>query len=220
MKRVYIYRAYERFWHWAQSLIVFLLIATGFEIHGSFDFFGYQTAVDIHNTTAIAFIILTVFTIFWHITTGEWKHYVPTSKKLKAQTEFYLFGIFKNAPLPIRKTLLNKLNPLQRIVYFGLKTVLIPLLILTGIIYIFYRYSHEGEIKALNITSLETIAYLHTIGAYLIVAFIIAHIYLISTGHSLSSHMRAMLTGFEDVEDEEADKCEKDKVEEVTQNKE
>jgi thiosulfate reductase cytochrome b subunit len=213
MKKVYIYRAYERFWHWAQALIIFLLMATGFEVHGSYEFFGYKTAVEIHNAAAIAFIILTLFTIFWHMTTGEWKHYVPTSRKLKAQAMFYLLGIFNNAPHPVRKTLMNKLNPLQRIVYFGLKVVLIPMLLITGGLYMFYRYSHEGQIEALNVTSLEAIAYLHTIGAYLIIAFVVAHIYLTTTGHSVTSHLKAMLTGFEELEDSEINEDELDLIE-------
>lgn len=30
-----------------------------------------------------------------------------------------------------------------------------------------------------------------------------AHIYLITTGHSVTSHLKAMLTGFEELEDED-----------------
>lgn len=212
MKKVYIYRAYERFWHWAQALIIFFLIFTGFEIHGSFEFFGYREAVEYHNIAAIVFIALSLFTIFWHMTTGEWRHYIPTSRKLKAQAIFYLFGIFKNAPHPVRKSLLNKLNPLQRIVYFGLKVVLIPAITITGLLYMFYRYSYDGYIEALNLTSLEFVAYLHTIGAYLMIVFVVAHIYLITTGHTPLSHLKAMLSGYEELEDEEVEMIGKDKI--------
>ncbi len=78
--KVYIYKTYERFWHWTQSFLVFILIFTGFEVHGSFTFFGYEQAVKYHKIAAYAFIILIAFTIFWHITTGEWKQYLPTKK--------------------------------------------------------------------------------------------------------------------------------------------
>jgi len=203
MKKVYIYRAYERFWHWTQVFIIFLLIATGFEIHGSYEFFGYQEAVMYHNIGAVAFIILSVFTFFWHFTTGEWKQYIPTVKNMKAQANYYLFGIFKNAPHPVRKTILSKLNPLQRLVYFGLKVVIIPLLVITGLLYMFFRYSHNGNIEKLNLSSLEIIAYLHTVGAFLIIVFIIAHVYLITTGHTVFSNLKAMLTGYEELEDDE-----------------
>jgi thiosulfate reductase cytochrome b subunit len=203
MKNVYIYRAYERFWHWSQALIIFLLIFTGFEIHGSFEFFGYKEAAEYHRIAGVAFIVLSLFTIFWHFTTGEWKHYVPTLKNLTAQANYYLFGIFKNAPHPVRKTLISKLNPLQRIVYFGLKVILIPLLTVTGLLYMFFRYSYKGNIERLHMHDLEGVAILHTIGAFLIVVFLIAHLYLITTGHTPLSHLKAMLTGFEELEEDE-----------------
>ncbi len=118
-KKAYVYKGFERFWHWNQSLLIFILALTGFEIHSSFSLFGYETAVDLHNKSAWAFIILIIFAIFWHFTTGEWKQYIPTTENLRAQAEFYLFGIFRNAPHPTKKTVISKLNPLQRLVYLA-----------------------------------------------------------------------------------------------------
>lgn len=205
MKKVYIYKAYERFWHWTQALLIFFLAFTGFEIHGSFEFFGYKNAVIYHNTAAIAFLILIVFTIFWHFTTGEWKQYIPTLKNIRNQMNYYLFGIFKNAPHPTRKTELSKLNPLQKLVYFGLKVILIPILVISGLLYMFYRYENNGEIMQLNIGKLDGIATAHTLGALLIIAFIIVHLYLITTGTSIFSNLKAMITGYEELEEEKDD---------------
>ncbi len=206
MKRVFIYKKYERFWHWTQAFLVVFLAFTGFEVHGSFSFFGYESAVDLHNKSAWALIILTVFTIFWHFTTGEWRQYLPTTKNLKAQIEYYLTGIFRNAPHPVRKTILSKLNPLQRIVYFMLKVMLFPIMIITGLLYMFYRYQWQGEMKSIGIESIEPIALLHTVGAYLIIAFVIVHLYLITTGHTISSNLNAMITGWEELEEDEDEK--------------
>lgn len=205
MKKVYIYKAYERFWHWTQALLIFFLAFTGFEIHGSFEFFGYKNAVIYHNTAAIAFLILIVFTIFWHFTTGEWKQYIPTLKNIRNQMNYYLFGIFKNAPHPTRKTELSKLNPLQKLVYFGLKVILIPILVISGLLYMFYRYENNGEIMQLNIGKLDGIATAHTLGALLLIAFIIVHLYLITTGTSIFSNLKAMLTGYEELDEEKDD---------------
>ncbi len=138
--KVYIYRTFERFWHWTQAGLIFILILSGFEVNGSYVLFGYQEAVNIHNLAGLSLIILTIFAIFWHLTSGEWRQYIPTAKNLKAQVEYYVTGIFKNAPHPTRKTILSKLNPLQRIAYLGLKLVLIPLMVITGVIYYLYRY--------------------------------------------------------------------------------
>ncbi|MFO8053938.1 MAG: cytochrome b/b6 domain-containing protein [Bacteroidales bacterium] len=97
MKKVYIYRTFERFWHWMQAALVFVLVFTGFEISGNYTLFEYETAVNIHNIAAISLVILIIFTIFWHFTSGEWRQYIPTTKNLKAQVEYYITGIFKNA---------------------------------------------------------------------------------------------------------------------------
>ncbi|MFO7444931.1 MAG: cytochrome b/b6 domain-containing protein [Ignavibacteriaceae bacterium] len=202
-KQVYIYRAFERFWHWAQAILIFFLAATGFEIHGSIKFFGYQNAVQYHNTAAYLFIALIVFAIFWHFTTGEWRQYLPTFKNIRAQINFYLAGIFKNAPHPTKKTVLSKLNPLQRFVYLGLKLLVIPVMVLSGLLYMFYRYPQkDGVIRVLNIETIEPVALLHTFGAFLLIAFIIAHLYLITTGTTATSNLKAMITGYEELEEE------------------
>jgi len=46
---------------------------------------------------------------------------------------------------------------------------------------------------------LEWIAIGHTIGAFLMLAFLISHLYLVTTGHKITSHVKAMITGWEDV---------------------
>jgi thiosulfate reductase cytochrome b subunit len=185
-----------------QALLIFFLAATGFEIHGTIHFFGYQNAVEYHIIAAYMFIILIVFTIFWHLTTGEWKQYLPTKKYLKAYLNYYLFGIFKNAPHPTKRTVLSKLNPLQKIVYLGLKILVIPVMVISGLLYLYYRYPQKSGIGVIQINSLEPIALFHTAGAFLLVAFIIAHLYLITTGTTITSNLKAMITGYEELEKE------------------
>lgn len=200
-QKVYIYKAYERFWHWMQAIIIFFLAFTGFEIHGSINFFGYQNAVQYHNVAAYVFIILIVFAIFWHFTTGEWRQYLPTVKNMKAQINFYLNGIFKYAPHPTKKTVLSKLNPLQKLVYLALKILVIPTMVISGLLYMFYRYPQKGGIEGLNIDSVEVIALFHTAAAYLLITFTIVHLYLITTGTTITSNLKAMITGYEELED-------------------
>ena len=202
--KVYIYRSFERFWHWTQAALIFFLGFTGFEIHGSISFFGYQNAVKYHNIAAYAFIVLIIFAIFWHLTTGEWRQYLPTVKNIKAQLNYYIFGIFNNSPHPTKKTVLSKLNPLQKLVYLGLKVLVIPIMVFSGLLYMFYRYPQKGGgIEALNLNSIEPIALLHTFGAFLLVAFVIAHMYLITTGSTVTSNLKAMITGYEELEEQE-----------------
>lgn len=196
---VKVYRSFERFWHWLQAILIFFLGFTGFEIHGSFTFFGFRDAVRYHNIAAISLLLLIVFAVFWHLTTGEWRQYVPTLRNVRAQLNYYLFGIFRNVPHPTRKTVLTKLNPLQKLTYFGLKVLVIPVIVTSGLLYMLYRYPQQYGVAALNVESLEVIAIVHTAGAFLLVAFVIAHLYLITTGETVTSNLKAMLTGYEDL---------------------
>lgn len=205
-KKVYVYRAFERFWHWMQAILIIFLAFSGFEIHGSYGFFGFEEAVFYHNIAAYLFIVLIVFAIFWHFTTGEWKQYIPTYKNLTKQMKYYLWGMFKNEPHPTKKTVLRKLNPMQKLTYFGLKVLVIPLMVTSGILYMLYRYPQSHEIKYLNIESLEIIALVHTLAAFFLVSFIIVHLYLITTGETLTSNLKAMFTGYEELEDDEVEK--------------
>jgi thiosulfate reductase cytochrome b subunit len=208
MNKVYIYRSFERFWHWMQAMLIFFLAATGFEIHGSISFFGYENAVTYHNYAAYALIVLVVFAAFWHFSTGEWRQYIPTPRHVRAQLNYYIFDIFRNAPHPTRKTVLSKLNPLQKIVYFALKILVIPVIVTSGVLYMFYRYPQSSGIAALNIDTLYVIAILHTAGAFLLLVFIVAHLYLMTTGETPTSNLKAMLTGYEEWEDHPAPKPE------------
>jgi thiosulfate reductase cytochrome b subunit len=167
----------------------------------------FEQAVKVHDMAAWVFLILIVFAIFWHLTTNEFKQYLPTAKNLKAQLNYYLTGIFAHSPHPTRKRTLSKLNPLQRITYFALKVILIPVMVITGLLYMYFDYPELG----IEMESLGPIALVHTLGAYLLLTFLIIHLYLITTGQTITSNLEAMITGWEAVEDEDV----KDIVEEV-----
>ncbi len=200
MRREYIYKGFERFWHWTQAGLILFLALTGFEIHGSLSFFGFEQAVAYHRDAAWVLLVLIIFAVFWHLTTGEWRQYLPTMENLRAQAEYYVVGVFRDAPHPTRKTALSKLNPLQRIVYLGLKLLVIPVIVTSGLLYMFYRFPQHHGIEGLNLQSLTTIAVIHTGGAFLLLAFLIGHLYLITTGRTLWSNLKAMLTGWEEIE--------------------
>jgi thiosulfate reductase cytochrome b subunit len=202
MRREYVYKGFERFWHWMQALLILFLAMTGFEIHGSLEFFGFEQAVRYHSVAAITLLVLVAFAIFWHLTTGEWRQYLPTRENLRAQAAYYVVGIFRDAPHPTHKTALSKLNPLQRLVYLALKVLVIPVIVSSGLLYMFYRYPQRYGVDALNVDGLATIAVLHTAGAFLLVAFLVGHLYLITTGRTPLSNLKAMITGWEELEAE------------------
>lgn len=100
LKNIYLYARYERFWHWLQTVLIMLLLITGFEVKGLYSLFGFQTAVKIHNFVGNTWLIAFLFFVFWVITTGEWRQYVPTTKKMLAVVRYYMYGIFRGEAHP------------------------------------------------------------------------------------------------------------------------
>ena len=196
-ERIYIFKKFERFWHWSQAGLIIFLMLTGFEIHGAYGNFGFEKAVGYHTTAAWTLVGLWVSAIFWHLTTGEWRQYIPTTEKVVAMATFYLSGIFKHAPHPFKQTTLRKHNPLQRLAYLGVLLFISPLLWVTGWLYLFYDQWAAWGLSGLD---LQCVATLHLIGAFLMLTFLIAHLYLTTAGHTPTSHIKAMITGWEEVE--------------------
>lgn len=195
-EKIYIFKKFERFWHWSQAALIIFLMLTAFDIHGTYTIFGFEKAVVLHRLAAWTLVGLWVFAIFWHLTTGEWKQYVPTTTNVVAMIKYYLSGIFKSAPHPHRQTQLQKHNPLQRLAYLFILVFVAPLIWTTGWLYLFYD---RWEAWGLGNLSLEWVATGHTIGAFLMLTFLIAHVYLITTGATVWSHLKAMITGWEEV---------------------
>jgi thiosulfate reductase cytochrome b subunit len=195
-ERVYIFKRFERFWHWTQAATILFLLLTGFEVHGAYKLFGFGRAVDLHTIAAWTLITLWVFAVFWHFTTGEWRQYIPTLDKVDAMIKYYLTGIFTDAPHPFRATTLTKHNPLQRLAYLFLWLVITPIIWFSGWFYLFYGQWRSWGVD--GFLSLEWVAFFHVLGAYMILVFVIAHAYLITAGHTPTSHLKAMITGWED----------------------
>lgn len=193
----YLYTRYERFWHWFQALLIMLLLLTGFEVHGSISLLGFERAVTVHNFLGLTWLIAFAFFVFWVFTTGEWKQYVPTTKMMFEVMAYYGYGIFAGQPHPCPKRPDAKHNPLQRMTYLSLAAVLLPFQMVTGLLYYLYNSWAEMGITGL---SLEVVAVAHLIGAFAILLFLIVHVYMTTTGHTLFAHIKAMFTGVEEVE--------------------
>jgi len=190
--KIYLYTRYERFWHWLQAFMISCLIVTGLEIHGTYKLFGFQTAVNIHNFIGLSWLILFAFFVFWLFTTGEWKQYIPTTKKLFSVVLYYSWGIFQGNPHPVQKAKGAKHNPLQRLAYLGISAMLLPAQMVTGLLY--YLYNDMQGILLLSV-----LAVIHTLIALFLLNFLVIHLYMTTTGHSLFSHITGMITGWEEI---------------------
>lgn len=198
MINIYLYTRYERFWHWLQMVFILILLVTGFEVHGNFSFLGFEAAVRVHNIIGLAWLIAFAFFIFWVFTTGEWRQYVPTTRKMFSVVRYYGYGIFKGETHPVPKRRDAKHNPLQRLTYLALAAMLLPVQMASGFLYWGYNSWKDWGMGDL---SLQLVAFVHIAGAFAILTFLIVHVYMTTTGHSVLAHTKAMITGWESVEE-------------------
>lgn len=201
MAKVYLYTGFLRLWHWLQALLVLTLILTGFEVHGTISVFGFEQAADFHSTAAWTLLGLWALAWFWHITTGQWKQYIPSPvDRILAMVKYYGIGIFKGEPHPFHKDRWHRHNPLQRMAYLTLHVAIGPAIWISGLLYISYPYWSSLGLGGL---SLSLVALVHTLGAFLMLTFLIAHLYLVLTMGEPLANFRGMITGYEEIEEEE-----------------
>jgi len=196
-RAVMIYSRYERFWHWSQAILIFVLAMSGFAVHGAFSFVKFGTAVTIHSWAAITLIVLWIFTTFWHFTTGQWRQYLPNLAGLPAVIRFYAWGILSGAPHPYSKTLKRKQNALQSLAYLSFMVLIGPALWSTGIVYLAYPLWAKWAVGTIG---LPAVAFVHTAAAFLMVTFVIIHVYMTTTGKTVTHYVRTMITGYDTIE--------------------
>jgi thiosulfate reductase cytochrome b subunit len=207
-----MYHKYERFWHWLQTVLIVLLLLTGLVIHrpDMFGIFSFRGMVSMHNVMAAILAVNAVLALFYHVTTGEVKQYIPRPygffNDAILQAKFYLNGIFKGAEHPFEKTERKKLNPLQQVTYFGILNVLLPLQGITGIL----MWGVQRWPGAANMLGgLPFLAPFHTLLAWTFAAFIVGHVYLTTTGREPLEGIKSMVTG-EDIEVPSTEPAEKE----------
>lgn len=197
MAKVLIYARFERFWHWAQAALIIVMLVTGFEIHGSYSLLGFEQAVDVHTLAAWTLIGLWILSWFWHLTTGEWKQYIPsTSERMLAMLKYYAFEILQGKAHPFHRDRGQKHNPLQRMAYLSLHVFIGPAIWITGLLFLFY-----GDWASIGLSwlPLGTVALIHTAAAFLMLTFLIVHLYVVITmSDPIGANVKAMITGYEE----------------------
>jgi thiosulfate reductase cytochrome b subunit len=203
IEKIYMYTFYERVWHWLQTLTILILAVTGLIIHKPemFGFLSFKGVVLVHNIMAAILVLNAALALAYNLVSGDIKRFIPEPKgffnQSIVQTKYYLQGIFQGAEHPFEKTRESRLNPLQKITYFGILNVLLPLQTITGIL--MWGVQHFPE-AANRFGGLPFLAPFHTLVAWSFVAFIIAHVYLTTTGHTPLAGIKSMIVGWDEVE--------------------
>jgi len=201
----YMYDAYERLWHWLQAFSILILLATGLIIHKPhiFGIFSFSYMVQIHNVVGFILLANAALSLFYNLASGEIKQYLPEPKgfigRSIAQATYYSKGLFEGKPHPIEKSREQKMNPLQQVTYLAILNVLLPIQIITGLlIWGAQRWPEVAELFG----GLPLLAPVHTLVAWTFASFIVMHVYLTTIGHTVTSGIRAMIDGWDEIEDE------------------
>jgi thiosulfate reductase cytochrome b subunit len=203
-QRVRMYDAYRRFWHWLQAISILTLLGTGLVIHRPdlFGAFSFPAMVTLHNIVAVILVVNAALSLFYHVATERMREYIPRPYGFigdsMRQTQYYISGIFKGEPHPFEKRPDDRMNPIQKLTYFGILNVLLPLQIVTG--GLMWGVQHWPE-WATALGGLPWLAPFHSLLAWLFATFIVGHVYLTTTGATPLEAIRGMVTGYEEVED-------------------
>ncbi len=201
---VVIYTRYERFWHWSQAALIFILAFSGFVIHGTFNVVDFETAVTVHTYSALLLLLLWLFTTFWNFTTGNWKQFLPRIQGLPAVIRYYAWDMLFGKPHPHTKSMKRKQNALQGLAYLTFMVILGPALWISGSIYLTYDLWNVMEGSQ---SLFQAVTFFHTAAAFMMMAFAFIHIYMTTTGKTPFHYIKTMITGVESIELTQAEKA-------------
>lgn len=209
MQRIYVHPLPVRIWHWLNALGFIALILTGVQIRYS-DLLAavpFKLAVQLHNWIGFALIGNYFIWLLFYLFTDKIKVYHPELNPAKyyrdslRQAVFYGYGIFKGQPNPHHVSAYRKFNALQSITYQIIMILLVPLQFYTGLL-LWDVNGFAGSIELFG--GVRVVSTVHVLLFIFFTAFIFIHPYLASLGHTPAAHFKAMITGYEEVEEEPA----------------
>jgi len=199
MITLYLYPLWVRAWHWINALLFVALILSGASMHfaGTPWLLDFAIARPVHNVAGILLTIGWIGFVIGNLMTDNGRHYHVRLRgflqRLLTQGRYYAVGIFRNEPHPFHPSAEMKLNTLQQISYLGVMYLLMPLLILSGWAFLFSVYLPD---TLFGLGSVWVVAMSHLTIAYFLALFVLVHLYVITTGETVWTNMRAMLTGW------------------------
>lgn len=203
-RRVKMYDAYDRLWHWLQASVILMLLFTGLIIHKPdvFGIFSFAYVVRVHNVLGFILLINAALALFYTLASGTIRRFLPAPDgffgRAMAQTMYYTRGIFTGQPHPLEKTKEDRLNPLQQLTYLAILNILLPAQVVTGVL---IWGMQEWPKLAENLGGLPVLVPLHTFLAWAFAAFIVMHVYLTTAaGETAGAGIKSMISGWEEVE--------------------
>jgi thiosulfate reductase cytochrome b subunit len=206
MQKIYVHPLPVRIWHWINAASVLLLIFTGLQIRyaGMFDLMSFKNAVALHNWVGFLLGANFLLWLFYYLLSDSIRMYQPELSPRKyfpamfRQIYFYSYGILRGEPNPHRVTAKQKFNPMQAMTYQIVMLLMLPLQFYTGLLlWDVSRFADQINL----IGGVRLVSTAHVVLSIGFVGFLLTHLYLITLGHTAAAHTKAMITGFEEVED-------------------
>lgn len=198
--REYLIAPWIRIWHWTNALLILTLGITGMSLHFAspdLPLIDFALSVRIHNTAGVLLIIAYVFFVIANIVTGNWWQFVPKPpgimQRILVQARWYAIGIFRDEPHPHEPSKEEHFNALQAITYWKVMYLLMPVILITGLIYLYPEFAPD---RLFGFDGLLPIAMTHFLAASAILLFMLSHIYLGTTGKTVGQMFKMMFTGW------------------------
>ena len=207
MKKLYIHPLPVRIWHWINAIGFLVMIATGVQIRylDLVQLVPFKTAVVVHNWAGFVLIANYFLWFCFYLFTDKITVYVPEMNAAKyfqdawRQIKFYGYGIFLGEVNPHQPTAYHKFNPLQIMMYQIIMLLMVPITFISGLLlWDVKRFASLVDMFG-GVRVVDTV---HVLMFIVFSGFLIMHLYLITLGHSRFAHIRAMLTGYEEIEEE------------------
>jgi len=198
--RIYLLPLWIRLWHWTNALLIVTLIVTGTSLHFSdpnLPLVEFSLAARIHDIAGISLVALYSFFVIANIVTGNWWQYIPkppgVGERCTIQAKWYMGGIFRGEPHPYRVSEEQNFNALQAISYWVIMYMVLPVMLLSGIVFLLPELAPD---RLFGFDGLLPVAIIHYLTGAVIVMFMIAHVYLGTTGKTTASMFMTMITGW------------------------
>lgn len=199
-QRLFLLPLWLRLWHWTNAILIITLAVTGVSLHFSDPqllLVNFALAARLHDIAGLSLVAAYVFFAVANIVSGNWWQYVPKPPgiihRCWIQARWYIYGIFRGDPHPYQVTKEVNFNALQALIYWAVMYLVMPLVVLTGLIFMFPSFAPD---RLFGYDGLLPVAILHYISGAAIIMFMITHVYLGTTGDTLTSMFKTMITGW------------------------
>lgn len=205
-KKIYLYPLWLRIWHHVNAVLMLALILTGVSMQYSnpdYPLIRFDIAVSVHNISGILLTLSYFYFFLGILFTSIGRHYVMRQGFIKAfylQAKYYLFGIFRGEPHPFPVNAERKFNPIQQITYNVIQHAITPVTFVTGWALL---YPETIILNVFGYSGIMLTSLLHVAAGFLISVFLIIHLYFITVGHSVTSNLKSMITGYHEIHEEE-----------------